>query len=104
MLEEKIYSGPCNVISEQLRGGRAGSAGRGLDSTALASYLHLSAKWLLSFPAEFNTTVSRTQSIGENRTEQAGAGAQTAGWSLPRVFSRMARASLSRLAASLYLF
>lgn len=28
----------------------------------------------------------------------------TAGWSLPRVFSRMARASLSRWAASLYLF
>lgn len=28
----------------------------------------------------------------------------TAGWSLPRVFSLMARASFSRLAASLYLF
>ena len=39
--------------------------------------------------------------------ELQGAGEEaslTAGWSLPRVFSRMARASLSRWAASLYLF
>lgn len=30
--------------------------------------------------------------------------AATAGWSFPRVFSRIARASFSRCAASLYLF
>lgn len=44
--------------------------------------------------------------ISQPREQQANSdgGALTAGWSRPRVFSLMARASFSRLAASLYLF
>lgn len=70
---------------------------------AEAYLCHLVERQLTALWVQGNVSLSRRRHRGDQSPEGAGE-PLTAGWSLPSVFSRMAKASFSRLAASLYLF